>query len=126
MDSLIFFDVDEERKYGYAPATYPDTASEQMAVFIGGFLYMQTLLSVNTRYPETAWLAKKQARLMMSFIVDTAGHVTDIVSDQPVGNGFDEEAIRVIKLLDHHWIPGMQGGKKVKVKYRLPITFKLQ
>ena len=125
-DSLIFFDVEEERKYGYAPATYPDTAAEQMAIFIGGYFYMQTLLSVNTRYPEAAWLAKKQARLMMSFVVDTAGHVTDIIGDQPVGNGFDEEAIRMIKLLDHQWIPGIQGGKKVKVKYRLPISFKLQ
>ena len=125
IDSLIFFDVEEEKKYGIAPNVFPDTAANQLPIFIGGYLYMQTLLSVNTRYPENAWQAKEQARVMISFVVDTSGHVSDVVCEKPAGNGFDEEGMRVIQLLDGQWIPAVQEGRKIKAKFRLPITFKL-
>lgn len=125
-DSLIYFDVEEERKSGPAPAVFPDTSSERMALFIGGYYYMYAILNNYMKYPEEAWLNKQSAKLLINFIVDTTGHVTDVKSLNPAGHGFDEEGVRLIRLLDRMWIPAWQGGRKVKMNYRLPLTFRLE
>lgn len=125
-DSLIFFDVEEERKYTPSPATFPDTSAERMALFIGGSYYMYSILNNYMIYPEDAWLKKQSAKLLINFVVDTTGRLTDVRSLNPAGNGFDQEGERLIRLLDNMWIPAQQGGKKVKMNYRLPLTFKLE
>lgn len=122
-DSLVFFDVEEERKYSQAPFVYPDTAREQLPIFIGGRAYMIALLENNVQYPEEAWKNKKTAKVLVQFVVDTEGNTTLVKVDQKVGDGFDEEAIRTIQLFGKAWIPGSQSGKKVKVSFQLPVRF---
>lgn len=124
-DSMIYFDVEEERKYGYAPSVFPDTSAEQMPLFIGGNYYMMTLIGNNLLYPEAGWKKERDAKVVVSFVVDAEGHTTEVESLSHAGYGFDEEAVRLIQLLGNNWIPGFAKGKGVKVKFTLPVTFKI-
>ena len=122
-DSLLYFDVEEERKFGQAPFVYPDTARDQLPIFIGGRAYMIATLENNIQYPEEAWKQKKTAKVIVRFVVDEVGNTTQVKVDQKVGDGFDEEAIRTIQLFGKGWIPGSQSGRKVKVSFQLPVRF---
>lgn len=125
-DSLIYFYIKEEKKIGNAPNVYPDTAQELMPIFIGGTAYMYTLIENNMVYPKDAWKKLKSAKIFISFTVDTTGNTTDVKSLRPTGDGFDEEGIRLIESFGRAWIPGMQKGKKVRVRYNLPLNFKIK
>ena len=60
----------------------------------------------------------------MSFIVEKDGSLTDIKIDRKLGFGTDEEAVRVLKLSEK-WNPGKINGQPIRVKYNIPIAFKL-
>lgn len=125
-DSLIYFNVNGEKKIGNAPSVYPDTAQEQMPLFIGGTSYMYTLIENNMVYPKDAWMKIKSAKVYISFVVDTTGNTTEVKSLRHTGDGFDEEGIRLVESFGKAWIPGIQKGKKVKVQYNLPLSFKIK
>lgn len=78
----------------------------------------------NIKYPETAKAEEKAGRAAVSFVVDKDGSITDVELVKDPGFGMGEEAVRVIKTFPK-WIPGEQKGEKVKVRYILPVTFKL-
>lgn len=122
-DSLIYFDVQEESKFGHAPTLFPDTAREQMPIFIGGTCWMFAFIQNNMLYPKEAWHKVKSAKVKVKFIVDKEGKVTEAVSISNTGDGFDEEAIRLVNLMSGEWIPGIQDGKKVQVQFILPFSF---
>lgn len=125
-DSLLYFDINEEKKIGSPPATFPDTAQEQIPIFIGGTAFMFAMIENNMVYPEAALAKSKNANVYVSFEVDTVGNTTNVKSIRPVGDGFDEEAVRLVELFGKSWIPGVQSGKKVRVTYTLPLRFKVQ
>jgi len=125
-DSLIYFDVDEEKKIDILPNNYPGTAQEQMAIFIGGITYMMTLLENNMVYPEEGWSKSIDANVLISFVVDANGNTTKVKSLKPVGDGFDEEGIRLVESLGKAWIPAIQNGQKVKFHFKFPLKFKLR
>lgn len=125
-DSLMYFDITEEKKYGNAPMVFPDTAMEQLPIFIGGTCYMFTLIENNLIYPKEAWLMERKAKVYIMFIVDTYGNTTDVKSEKKVGYGFDEEAIKMVSSFGKAWIPGIQKGKKVNVQYKLPIQYSMK
>jgi TonB family protein len=122
---LRYFDVKVERSIGNAPSVFPDTSSEIMPIFIGGTFYMQTYLSNNCMYPEGAFTFSKTAKVYINFVVDEDGNILDVKSLKPAGFGFDEEGIRLVSSMSKAFIPGMQKGKKVKVKFVIPINFDL-
>lgn len=88
----------------------------------GGAAAWQKFLERNIRYPSQASEAGKQGKVFLSFIVETDGHLSNIVVDRGVGYGLDDEALRVLKLAPA-WKPGIQNGHKVRVKYTIPISF---
>ncbi|WP_225872451.1 energy transducer TonB [Pedobacter polaris] len=90
----------------------------------GGIAAFYKFLGQNIKYPADATAKNVQGPVFTSFIVEKDGSITDIKVDRKLGNGLDEEAIRVLKLAKK-WIPGMQDGKPVRVKYSLPIKFTL-
>jgi TonB family protein len=122
---LQYFDVKVERSFGNAPSVFPDTSSEIMPIFIGGTFYMQTYLSNNCMYPEAAFKSSKTAKVYISFVVDEDGNIVELKSLKPAGFGFDEEGIRLVTSMSKAFIPGKQKGKKVKVKFVIPINFDL-
>lgn len=97
---------------------------EEAPSFPGGMANIGKYIGKNLKYPTQARDAGIQGRVIVSFIVEKDGSVTDVKVLQGIGNGCDEEAIRVIKLMPP-WTPGKQNGKPVRVQYNLPIAFRL-
>ena len=97
---------------------------EQMPEFPGGNEKMMEFISSNTQYPQEAKNKGIQGRVLVNFVVDTDGSVTDVDVMKGIGGGCDEEAVRVVKSMPK-WQPGRQRGKAVKVAYTIPFDFKL-
>ncbi len=98
---------------------------EKMPEFPGGMSEMMRFVSDNIRYPKDAMEAKKEGRALVEFVIETDGSISDVSVVKEVYPSIDEEAIRVVKSMPK-WTPGEQDGKKVRVKFMMPITFKLQ
>lgn len=100
------------------------TSVEQVPVFPGGINAFEQFLGKNIKYPEAARNKNTQGRVIISFIVETDGTLTNFKVMRSVGDGTDEEAIRVLAL-SPKWTPGLQNGHKVRVAYTVPINFTL-
>lgn len=93
---------------------------EQMPELIGGLNSVQR----HIEYPELARKAGIEGRVVLQFIIDEDGNVNDPVVVRGIGGGCDEEALKAVQ--EHaKFVPGKQRGKPVRVRYSLPITFKL-
>ena len=90
----------------------------------GGMPGLMKYLSDNIRYPEAAKVAGIQGRVTVVFVVDKDGSITNVKTLRGVDAELDKEAIRVISSMPK-WIPGMQKGKAVKVRYTVPVMFRL-
>lgn len=97
---------------------------EQMPRFPGDDKALSTYLATNLRYPEAAKKKGTEGRVQVQFIVRADGSITDIALKSGIGDGCDEEALRLVKNMPR-WTPGKQNGRPVTVSYTLPITFKL-
>lgn len=98
---------------------------EQMPEFPGGMKECLNFLARNVKYPTKAQEAGKQGRVIVQFIVQKDGSLSDLHVLRPVDPWLDAEAIRVIGTMPK-WKPGMQHGQAVAVKYTLPVTFMLE
>ncbi|MBQ6039068.1 MAG: M56 family metallopeptidase [Bacteroidaceae bacterium] len=98
---------------------------EVMPIFPGGEAGMMKYLSDNIKYPEEAMKADIEGRVFTRFIVNEDGSVSDVEILRSVHPLLDAEAIRVVKAMPK-WTPGKVGGKAVKVRYSLPLVFRLQ
>jgi len=78
----------------------------------------------NIKYPAKAKDAGIQGKAVVSFIVEKDGQITDPQIARSVGYGIDEEVIRVVENMPT-WVPGAQAGEAVRVKFNLPVSFKL-
>jgi len=92
--------------------------------FPGGEEALYKFLADNLKYPAIAREAGTQGKVYVQFVVWTDGSIRDVQVLRGIGSGCDEEAIRVVKMMPN-WQPGEQMGKKVPVRYRLPIKFTL-
>ena len=97
---------------------------EKMPEFPGGNEAMSRWLSKNIKYPLIAQENNIQGRVVCQFVVNSDGKIVDVQVVRGVEASLDAEAVRVIKSMPA-WTPGRQGGKNVRVKYTLPIRFKL-
>jgi TonB family protein len=97
---------------------------ENMPSFPGGAVKMMEYLMMNIRYPEAAHKAGIQGRVVVNFIVEPDGTISNAHVQKGVSEELDQEALRVIKNMPK-WKPGMQSGKAVRVKYTTPISFRL-
>ena len=98
---------------------------EQMPQFPGGPNALFEYLSKNIKYPVVAEENGIQGRVIVTFVVERDGSITDVKVAKSVDPSLDKEAMRVVKSMPH-WIPGKQNGSAVRVKYTLPVTFRLQ
>jgi TonB family protein len=90
----------------------------------GGMAGWNKYLSENLRYPEDAQSQGIEGTVIVAFVVNTDGAVSDIEILRGIGGGCDEEVIRIVKG-SPNWTPGMAGGKPVRSRMRLPLRFKL-
>jgi TonB family protein len=100
------------------------TIVEQSAEPVGGITQYFAFLAENLKYPKEAVDNKIQGRVFTEFVVNIDGTLSDIKILKGIGNGCDEEALRVLKL-DYKWTPGQQRGKPVKQKMIMPVAFAL-
>lgn len=100
-------------------------AAEQMPEFPnGGMAGVMQYLSRNIKYPAIAQENGTQGRVIVQFVVNKDGSITDVKVVRGADPYLDKEAIRVVTNMPK-WTPGKTGGKAIRVKYTLPITFKL-
>ena len=97
---------------------------EQMPEYPGGMQAMIEFLQANMKYPEDAAKQKVEGRVMVQFVVETDGSVSDVHVAKQVFPSLDAEAIRVVQAMPR-WTPGKDKGKVVRVKYNLPIVFRM-
>lgn len=98
---------------------------EKMPQFKGGKDSLMSYLSRNIKYPKNAKENNIQGTIVVKFIVNKDGSISDVATTgEKKGGGLEQEAIRVVKSMPK-WIPGEQDGKKVRVEYSLPIRFTL-
>jgi len=98
---------------------------EQMPSFPGGDAALMSFLSKNIKYPVIAEENGIQGRVVATFVVERDGSITDVKVIKSVDPSLDKEAVRVLKSMPK-WIPGKQNGSAVRVKYTVPVTFRLQ
>ncbi len=99
--------------------------AEQMPEFPGGMKEMLKFLQENVKYPENAMKNNVQGRVIVQFVVEKDGTPTEFKVLRSVDPDLDAEALRVMKAMPK-WKPGMQRGEVVRVKYTVPVSFKLQ
>ena len=97
---------------------------EQMPTFPGGMGALQQWLHDNVHYPVIAMENGVQGRVTVQFVVEKDGSITDVKVAKPVDPSLDKEAVRAVKSMPH-WIPGKQNGSSVRVKYMVPVVFKM-
>ena len=98
---------------------------EQMPSFPGGNTALMKFLNENIHYPVVAQENGVQGRVVVSFVVERDGHITDVQIARSVDPSLDKEAQRVVKSMPK-WIPGKQNGSAVRVKFNVPVSFRLQ
>mgnify|MGYP002764775404 FL=1 len=113
------------------PAPKPEVSNkvfdvvEEMPHFPGGPAALQAFLSSNTKYPVVAQENGVQGRVIVSFVVERDGSITDVKVVRSVDPSLDREATRVVRSMPR-WSPGKQNGSAVRVKYTVPVVFRLQ
>jgi protein TonB len=103
----------------------PLTIAEVMPEFPGGKEALFAYIGKNLKYPEQAVEEGIEGVVYVTFVVEVDGSIAGVKVLRGIGGGCDEEALRVVRGMPN-WKPGMQAGKPVRVKYNLPIRFKLQ
>ena len=99
--------------------------TEEMPLFPGGDLECMKFIQKNLRYPEEARRKGIEGRVIIQFIVDKDGTLTDFTVARGVEESLDREALRLAKSIPQPWKPGTQRGIPVRVKYTMPIRFQI-
>lgn len=101
------------------------TVVEQMPMYPGGYAALMGYLRDNIHYPTIAAENGVQGRVVVGFVVERDGSITDVKILRGVDPSLDREAMRVVKSMPR-WNPGKQNGSAVRVKYQVPVSFRLQ
>ena len=113
------------------PAPKPEVSNkvfevvEEMPSFPGGQGALMSFLNSNIKYPVVAQENGVQGRVIVGFVVERDGSITDVKVMRSVDPSLDREAQRVVKAMPR-WKPGKQNGSAVRVKYTVPVVFRLQ
>ena len=103
----------------------PFNVVEDMPAFPGGMEAMIQFLSSNIQYPADAQKQKVDGRVLVNFVVEKDGSITEVKVIKPAFPSLDAEAIRVVKAMPK-WKPGYQNGQAVRVQFAMPINFSLK
>ena len=106
------------------PVNYMELPAEGMPMFRGGMTELAKYLSANIKYPIDASRKGIHGRVLVAFVVETDGSITNAKIIQGVYESIDQEALRVVNSMPK-WVPGMYRGETVRVEYVLPLNFSL-
>ena len=122
----------DKKERGKTTQTQKDTTTddkvyevcEQMPTYKGGEEAMMRFLSQVTRYPQRAQEFGIQGCVVVGFIVEKDGSLSDFKLIQRVDPELDDEALKTVKAMPK-WNPGKHNGKNVRVRHSVPVSFKL-
>lgn len=103
---------------------YDFVSLETQPSFPGGMDKFYGYVQRSVIYPQEAKDNRIEGKVFLSFVVETDGALSDIKVERRLGGGTDEEAVRVLEE-SPKWIPGVQNGQRVRVKYNIPVSFTL-
>ena len=98
---------------------------EQMPEFPGGMEAMINFIQTNIKYPKDAIKQEVGGRVMVMFVIETDGSLSNVRVARKVFPSLDAEAVRVIKIMPK-WKPGKEKGKVVRVNYTMPVVFSIK
>lgn len=112
------------------PAADPDSskifgAAEEMPSFPGGEKALMQYIKDNTYYPKELCEGAAQGRVMVGFVINEDGSISDVKVLRSLTPEFDEVAVKIVKGMPK-WNPGKQNGKAVKTKYTVPVSFRTE
>ena len=126
--------IDEIQAVGYAPTLKANDPSaeqgeifqvvEEQTIFPGGMEELMKFLQTNIRYPKEAQERGLQGRVIVQFVVNKDGSICDEHVVKSVDPQLDAEALRIVRSMPT-WTPGKQRGQAVRVRFTLPVTFRL-
>lgn len=126
--------IDEIQAVGYAPTPKANVPSaeqgeifqvvEEQPMFPGGIEELWKFMQANIRYPKEAQERGLQGRVIVQFVVNKDGSICDEHVVKSVDPQLDAEALRVVRSMPT-WTPGKQRGQAVRVRFTLPVTFRL-
>lgn len=99
---------------------------EEMPEFEGGDVGLMKYISKNISYPEIAKEINQVGTVFVSFVVNETGNVEQVKVVKGIGYGCDEEVVRVISKMPRWKKPGKNSGHPVKVRYNIPVAFRLK
>lgn len=108
----------------YAEGEENASPANQHAYFPGGQSALGEWLDVNVKYPQSCIDKKVEGEVIISFIVERDGSITNIRMEQSVDPALDAEARRVVGVMPN-WVAGEMNGAKIRSRLMLPINFKL-
>ena len=121
-DAPITTNVKQQEEIGNEQPDVFDKVDE-MPQFPGGFAGLMQYLKTNVRYPEDAKEAGAQGNVIVSFIVEKDGSISNARVTKPTHSSLDEEALRVISSMPK-WTPAKQNGEAVRAELSLPVSFR--
>ena len=98
---------------------------DEMPVFTGGDQALLNFISTNTTYPEEAKNKNITGKVIIKFVVEKDGTISDVEVAKSVNPLLDNEALRVVRSLPKFETPAKKGGEIVRVQYMVPISFML-
>lgn len=117
--------IKEEQNESESNKIFNGDDVDQQPSFPGGTNALNTFIVSNLKYPVFAQEKGIQGRVVVKFIVEKDGSISNVEVDRSVNPGLDNEAMRVVKAMPK-WIPGQINGKAVKVECSHPFVFRLQ
>lgn len=127
-DNTPWLDPQEYEVVMVEPEPEPDeiihVAVEENPEFPGGTAALMEYLRKNIKYPAICRENNIQGRVLVSFVVNKDGSIVDVEVVRGVNPSLDKEAVRVISQMPN-WTPGRQLGRAVRVRYSLPVSFRL-
>lgn len=127
-------DTGQKVEVKYVPVEVPQEEPEEQEIFEvveepanfpGGMSACLQFLSKNIKYPTIAQENGTQGQVILQFVIERDGSITDIKVVRSVDPYLDKEALRVVKTMPK-WNPGKQRGKPVRCRFTLPVRFRLQ
>ena len=124
--AIIITTVNHQKEIDNEKLSQPDVFDmvDEMPQFPGGMAGLMQYLSTNVRYPEDAKESGAQGRVIVSFIVEKDGSISNARVTKPTYSSLDDEALRVVSNMPK-WTPGKQNSETVRVKYSIPVSFRL-
>ncbi|MEJ8757894.1 energy transducer TonB [Pontibacter sp. H259] len=110
----------------YTAGKYVKMEVDNRPFYMGGESRMMAHLARNIRYPAEAVRAHVQGMAVIAIEINEAGQATAFEIKEKVGAGLEEEALRVVRMLPHEWVPAMVDGKPVTAKIYVPVRFSIR